>query len=426
MIQLVKASSLPVLPAGCAAGFSDRVQIKEIFAKAVKEFDGTEFSADLTQLVEEKGLSYVSDAVEGMLLGAFEPEHYPAVPGKKWKMELLGLPAEAESIVRETETIVEGVVWTRNMTNRPGNLLRPADFAEEVQKLFQGVPAEVEILDVQKLEEMGMNALLSVGMSSAYRPCLCIIRYKGKPGDDRITGLAGKGVTCDTGGYCLKEASSMKGIKGDMAGGAAVAGAVYALAKNRIPVNVTGVIPMVENRLSDGSLLPGDVITSYSGKTIEILNTDAEGRLVLADAVAYAVKDEHVDRILDIATLTGCVCASLGFGAAGEVCDNEDFARDFEMAYEKSGERYLRFPIYPEYERYIESEIADVKNTGGKFAGSISAGLFIRSFAGQTPWLHLDIAGTAWVEPPIYEYQSPGASGAGVTTMYYLCAEERR
>lgn len=186
MIQLVRASSLPVLPADCAAGFSDRVQIKEIFAKAVKEFEGTEFSVDLVQLVEEKGLSYVSDAVEGMLLGTFEPERYPVVPRKEWKMELLGLPAEAESVVRETELIVEGVFWTRDMTNRPGNLLRPADFAEEVRKLFLDVPAEVEILDVQRLEEMGMNALLSVGMSSAYKPCLCVIRYKGKPGDDRI------------------------------------------------------------------------------------------------------------------------------------------------------------------------------------------------------------------------------------------------
>lgn len=426
MIQLVKTSSLPALPSVCGTGFYDRVQIKEFFAKAVKELESEEFSVDLTQLVEEKGLSYVNDAVEGILLGTYVPERFPLAPKKEWKIEILGLPAEAENIVRETESIVYGVTWARDMTNRPGNLLRPADFAGEVQKLFQNVPAEVEILDVQKMEEMGMNALLSVGMSSTYQPCLCVIRYKGNPGDDRITGLAGKGVTCDTGGYCLKEASSMKGIKGDMAGGAAVAGAIYALAKNRIPVNVTGVIPMVENRISNSAMLPGDVITSYSGKTIEILNTDAEGRLILADAVTYAVKDEHVDRILDIATLTGAVCASLGFGAAGMVCDNEDFARDFQRAYEKSGERYLRFPIYPEYEKYIESEIADVKNTGGSFAGSITAGLFIRAFADQTPWLHLDIAGTAWVEPPVFEYQSAGASGAGVTTMYYLCAEERR
>lgn len=421
MIRLVRESSLPVLKVDCAAGFSDRVQIKELYAKAVKEWSSTEFCADLTQLVEEKGLSYVSDAVEGMLLGTYKPERYPIVPRKEWKIELLGLPAEAENIVSETETLAEGVAWTRDMTNRPGNLLRPPAFAEEVQKLLQELPAEVEILDADKMKKLGLNAVLGVGMSSAYKPCLCIIRYKGNPGDDRVTGLVGKGVTCDTGGYCLKSASSMKGIKGDMAGGAAVAGTVYALAKNRIPVNVTGLIPMVENRISDGSLLPGDVITSFSGKTIEVVDTDAEGRLILADAVAYAVQEEHVSRILDIATLTGSICSSLGFGAAGMLCDNEEFCREFERASEKSGERYLRFPIYAEYERLLESDIADIKNFGGRFAGSITAGLFIRAFAGQTPWIHLDIAGSAWVDPPIFEYQSKGASGAGLSTMYYLC-----
>lgn len=430
MIEFVKSSSLPVLKADCSAGFSDRVQIKEIYAKAVKEWDGTEFSADLTLLIEKKGLPYISDAVEGMLLGTFEPERYPIVPRKKWKIELTGFPIEAENIIRETETLVEGIAWARNMTNRPGNLLRPSDFAEEVKKLFgelmREVRIEVEILDGKRMKELGMNAILGVGLSSAYTPCLCIIRYKGSPADDRITALVGKGVTCDTGGYCLKDSSSMKGIKGDMAGGASVAGAVYALAKNRVPVNVTGLIPMVENRISDGALLPGDVITSYSGKTIEIVDTDAEGRLILADSVTYAVRNEHATRVLDIATLTGNVCTSLGFGAAGMLCDNEEFFREFERAREKSGERYLRFPIYEEYEKWIESDIADVKNLGGKFAGCITAGLFIRKFAEQTPWIHLDIAGTAWVEPPVFEYQSKGASGAGLTTMYYLCAGDRR
>lgn len=430
MIRLVRNGSFPRLTEKCTGDFSGRVQIKEFFAKAVKEYTGTEFTVDLTGLVEEKGLSCVSDAVEGILLGTFEPEHFPARSPKKWEIEITGLPLEAEEIVRETETLVEGVAWARHMTNRPGNLLHPADFFAEVQKLFSGLSNEVQVeteaLDVEKLKEMGMNALLGVGMSSAYAPCLCIIRYRGNPADDHITGLVGKGVTVDTGGYCLKSSESMAGIKGDMAGGAAVAGAIYALAKNRVKTNVVGVIPMVENRISGGSMLPGDVITSYSGKTIEILNTDAEGRLILADALSYAVRDEHVSRVLDIATLTGAVCTSLGFGAAGMVGDNEEFCREFERAYEKSGERYVRFPIYEEYERMIQSEIADVKNVGGKFAGSITAGLFIRTFAEQTPWIHLDIAGTAWVDPPVFEYQSKGASGSGVTSMYYLCAQDDR
>lgn len=430
MIRLVRTGSFPHLTEKCTNGFSDRVQIKEFFAKEVKQYKGTEFTVDLTALVEEKGLSYVSDAVEGMILGTFEAEHFPPRKSKKWEIEITGLPVEAEEIVRETEALVEGVTWTRNMTNRPGNLLHPADFLREVQNLFSGLSAgvkvEVEALDVQKLKELGMNALLGVGMSSYYAPYLCVIRYRGNPGDDRITGLVGKGVTVDTGGYCLKSRESMVGIKGDMAGGAAVAGAIYALAKNRKQTNVVGLIPMVENRISSGSMLPGDVITSYSGKTIEIIDTDAEGRLILADAVSYAVRNEHVSRVLDIATLTGAVCTSLGFGAAGMLSDNGEFCREFERAYEKSGERYVRFPIYEEYERMIQSEIADVKNVGGKFAGSITAGLFVREFAEQTPWIHLDIAGSAWVDPPVFEYQSKGASGAGVTSMYYLCAQDDR
>ncbi len=420
MIQIVKTSSLPLLTDGCSANLSDRIQRKEFYAKAVKERGHQAFSVDLGELVDQFGLTAVSDAVEGLLLGGYHTERFPAVPRPEPEIELTGLPAEAEAIVRETEVLVRGICWARDMTNRPGNLLRPADFAREVQRLFEGLPAEVEILEEDKLQQLGLNAILSIGQSSAYRPCLCIIRYRGDPENGPVTGLVGKGVTCDTGGYCLKASSSMAGIRGDMGGGAAVAGAIYALAKNGVRANVTGLIPMVENRISDGALLPGDVITSYSGKTIEIVNTDAEGRLILADAVSFAVLAEHVDRVLDIATLTGGVCASLGFGVAGMLCDQEEFYHEFEQAAARAGERYLRFPIYPEYEKMIDSEVADVKNMGGQFAGTITAGLFIRRFANQVPWLHVDIAGTAWTDPPVFEYQAKGATGAGVTTLYYL------
>lgn len=422
MIRFVESSSFSALTDGKETDLSDRVERKEFFAKAVKERKEKNFSADLGGLVRSQGLTALRDAVEGMLLGTFVPERFPLKPREEWEIELLGLSGEAEAVVREAEALAEGVFWVRDMTNRPGNLLRPKDFAREMKGFLEGLPVEVEILDTARMAELEMGGILGIGMSSAYRPCLCILRYRGGGEKDRITGLVGKGITCDSGGYCLKSASSMLGIKGDMAGGAAVAGAIYALAKNHVPVNVTGVIPMAENRISDGSLLPGDVITSYSGRTIEVLNTDAEGRLVLADAVSYAVRAEHADRVLDIATLTGSICTTLAFGAAGVICDDEELFRDFRGAYELSGERYVRLPIYPEYERMIESEIADVKNIGGKFAGSITAGLFIRTFADGIPWIHLDIAGSAWVDPPVFEYQSKGASGAGLTTMYYLCA----
>lgn len=425
MIRFVETAGFSPLTDGSETGLSDRVERKEFFAKAVKERKDRKFSADLSGLVRFQGLTALRDAVEGMLLGTFAPERFPIKPREEWEMEVLGLTPEGEAVVRETESLVEGVFWVRDMTNRPGNLLRPGDFARETKALLEGLPVEVEILDRTRMEELGMGGVLGIGMSSAYKPCLCVLRYRGGRAEEKTTGLVGKGITCDSGGYCLKPPSSMLGIKGDMAGGAAVAGTIYALAKNRVPVNVTGVIPMAENRISDGSLLPGDVITSYSGRTIEVQNTDAEGRLILADGVSWAVREEQVSRVLDIATLTGSICTTLAFGAAGVICDDEELFRDFQEAYELSGERYLRLPIYREYEKMIESDIADVKNMGGQFGGSITAGLFIRMFADGIPWIHLDIAGTAWVDPPVFEYQSKGASGAGLTTMYYLCAGER-
>lgn len=421
MIQMVQSSSLPVLYAGEFTDFSDRVQIKEFFAKMVKESKETAVSLDLKPFLEKNDSKYLCDVVEGLCLATYVPKRYPPAALQEWRIELTGIPEEAKGIVREAETLAEAVTWARDMGNCPGNLLRPMQFAKEAEKLVQDLPVEIELLELEQMEKLGLNAILAVGMSSAYLPVLCILRYRGNPKEETCMGLVGKGVTCDTGGYCVKGAGSMEGIKGDMAGGAAVIGAVYALAKNRAPVNVTALIPMVENRISNSAMLPGDVITAYGGKTIEILNTDAEGRLILADAVSYAVRKEGVSRVLDIATLTGAVCRTLAFGVAGTLGDDEDFCRDFERAYETSGERYLRFPIYPEYERMIDSKIADVKNTGSEFAGSITAGLFIRRFADKTPWMHLDIAGTAWVNEPVFEYQSIGATGAGLTTMYYLC-----
>lgn len=425
MIRFVRSSDFPALTKGEESALSDRVERKEFFAKAVKAQKDKKFSADLSGLVRSQGLTALRDAVEGMILGTFVPERFPLKPRQEWEIELTGLSSEGEAVVREMESLMEGVFWVRDMTNRPGNLLRPADFAGETKKFLEGFPVELELLDTARMEELGMGGVLGIGMSSAYKPFLCILRYRGGKPDDPITGLVGKGITCDSGGYCLKAASSMLGIKGDMAGGAAVAGTIYALAKNHVPVNAVGVIPMAENRISDGSLLPGDVITSYSGRTIEVLNTDAEGRLILADAVSYTVRDEGAARVLDIATLTGSICTTLAFGAAGTVCDDEALYRDFETACGLSGERYMRLPIYAEYEKMIESDIADVKNVGGKFAGSITAGLFIRTFADGIPWIHLDIAGSAWVDPPVFEYQSKGASGAGLTTMYYLCAKKK-
>ena len=366
--------------------------------------------------------------------------------------------ADAEAILTEAETLAEGTCFVRDMVNLPGNLLRPSELARRIISFLEGSGVEAETLSYVQLEKMGLNALCAVGGSSAYPPCMVVLRYEGKEesggstgcagaaGDSRqsgsdyvdnagvpsdsgsgragdavvrpLYGLVGKGVTCDTGGYCLKSAGSMAGIKGDMAGAAAVAAAVRSAAVQKLPVRLVACLPLCENRISDGALLPGDVLTAYDGKTIEVLNTDAEGRLILADAISYAVRALGAARVLDIATLTGAAWGALGYTIGASMCDDDAYYASFEKALAESGERYVRLPFGPEHRKMIESAAADVKNTGANCCGTITAGVFLREFAGGRPWLHLDIAGTAWCEEPAYAFESKGATGAGMLSIY--------
>lgn len=409
----------------------DSAKIKEASAKAakiIKEHQIMEFAVDISTVMKSLGLQAISDLAEGIMLGLYEFKSYGADKKKNdFSIYFKGLKGseleKAQEQLEKAINVTEGIIFARDLVNTPGNKLRPMEFANRITELMNNTDVEVERLVTGQLKTLEMDALISVGQSSEYPPCLMILRYMGNPGSHEITGLIGKGVTCDTGGYCLKPSNSMLGIKGDMAGGAAVVGALYGLAKNKVKSNIVVIVPICENRISPGSLLPGDVISSMSGKTIEIINTDAEGRLILADAVTYAVQKEKVTRVLDIATLTGAVVGMFGFSVAGVLSDDQEFWEEFKVAYEKSGERYWRLPIYPEHKKMIKSTMADIKNQGESHCGTITAGLFIRAFAEDKPWLHIDIAGTAWVDSPVFEYQSKGATGAGVTTLYHLCAK---
>ena len=408
----------------------DKIHLKELGATAVKAFRAAkiyEFALDISGLLKDCGLEAVRHIAEGAILGTYQERQFKEKEAENFDMELVGVAddcrQEAERLLAETVTVTEGVIFARDMVNLPGNHLRPEDFAKAVTDFVKDTDIETEVLDHEALKKQKLNALLGVGESSEFPPCMTVLKYHGDPESQRVTGLIGKGVTIDTGGYCLKPAGSMLGIKGDMAGGAAVTGAIYALAKNHVKVNAVAVIPMCENRISDSSLLPGDVITSYSGRTIEVQNTDAEGRLILADAVSYAIRKEGATEILDIATLTGAVVNMFGFTVAGAVCDNDELFDRFRKGYTCAGERYWRVPFYEEHEKLLESRIADVKNlTSG--CGTITAGLFIRTFAEERPWLHLDIAGTAWVDEPIFAFLAAGATGAGVSSIYqFLCRD---
>lgn len=330
--------------------------------------------------------------------------------------------ADIEVVVRDTESIAEGVFFARDLINLPSNHLHPLDMARKVTELLSPLGVECETLEVDQLREKGLNGLLLIGDSSVNKPCLLVLRYLPLGPDADKIGLVGKGVTYDSGGYSMKPPKSMMTMKCDMAGGATVASTIYALAKNEVQTNVIAVIPLCENRVSEQALVPGDVYTAYSGQTVEVLNTDAEGRLVLADAVTYIQKDESVSRIVDIATLTGAVGAALGSIYSGVIHNDSQWWHAVEEASHISGERFHAFPTDPEYDKMLDSNIADMRNIGDG-AGTIVGGLFIARFIDKTPWVHLDVAATAYTESPSYAYLSKGGTGFGLCTLYQLCAD---
>ncbi len=411
----------------------DHNGIQQLTAKAMKECREKrirKIGLDVSPLAVSYGTDSIFDMVQGALLGVYRPVSFAAEKKEEGEMEVFltgieGEQKELEEKLSESVVLAEAVSFARDLVNLPGNHLRPQELAKRITEQLKELPVEVTCYETEKLEEMGMGGLLAVGGSSAYPPILTVLKYTGDPDSREVIGLVGKGVTCDTGGYCLKSASSMPGIKGDMAGAAAVAAALYALAKNRKRTNVVAVMPLCENRISEGSFLPGDIITSYSGKTIEIINTDAEGRLILADAVSYTIRDEKATCVVDIATLTGAVVGMLGFTVAGAMSNDDSWYACLERAGKNSGERYWRIPYYEEHEKMLESELADLRNLSKDGCSTITAGLFIREFLEGKPWIHLDIAGTAWVDSPAFEFQTKGATGAGVSTLYHLCTEER-
>ena len=388
--------------------------------KTMKDLGGKTGVLDAAALLPILGPAAGAALAQGAELALHEAPTFAAAPREPITLWLEGDCAGLDQALQETAAVTRSICLARDLVNCPANKLIPADMAAEMTREAEALGIECQVLDENEARALGMEAFLTVGSSALHPPRLIVLRYRGGGDADPIC-LVGKGVTCDTGGYCLKAASSMKGIKGDMAGAAAVFGAVLALAANHVPVNVTAVIPSVENRISPDSYIPGDVIGSMSGKTIEVGNTDAEGRLILADAVTYAIRQEHAAKLVDIATLTGAVVGMFGFTTAGYLSNDEAFSEAFRAAYGRSGEQYWPLPTFPEYRKMIESPLADLSNTSSDGCGTITAGLFIGAFAEDKPWIHIDIAGTAWVDSPRFEYQTKGATGAGVTTLYELC-----
>lgn len=327
----------------------------------------------------------------------------------------------AAAALAGAEIVSRAVSLARDLVNEPGNVKSPAYLAEQAVAAAAAGGLRCTVLGRTALEQEGCGALLGVAQGSIREPQLIVLEYRGTVTDADPVALVGKGVVFDAGGLSLKPAEKMDEMKMDMAGGAAVIAACLAAAQLQLPINLVGVVPAVENLPSGSAIRPGDILTSLSGQTIEVLNTDAEGRMILADALTY-VQRFRPRLVIDVATLTGACVIALGQHASAVLGNDPGLVQALRAAGERSGERLWELPLWPEYDQQIKSEVADVKNTGGRPAGTITAAAFLQRFAKGYKWAHLDIAGTAWIEQA-RPYSPKGASGVGVRLLVEFLRE---
>ncbi|PYZ95715.1 leucyl aminopeptidase [Alteribacter lacisalsi] len=381
--------------------------------------------SSFSQREQEKELAAFA---RGMILASYEVDTYKT--GRKsnrtqplqLQVACAGDPERGRDVFRSG--VIQGTATNeaRRLINTPANYMTPTVLAEEAVRLAEEYDAEIEVLDEDQIEAAGMHALMAVAKGSEEPPRFIVIKHRGRPDSSEWdTAIVGKGLTYDSGGYSLKTREGMKTMKMDMGGAAAILGAMRIILEEKPEVNVAAIIPSTENLVNGKAMKPGDVINSLGGKTIEVLNTDAEGRLILADGVAYA-KQLGAKSIIDVATLTGAVVVALGDTATGAVTNNDEFMSLVIKAGENAGERVWAFPNDKAYrEKVRKSDVADLNNSPGRQAGSITAGLFIGEFAGDIPWVHLDIAGTCWREG-----KTPSCPRGGTGSMVRTVAEAVR
>jgi leucyl aminopeptidase len=368
---------------------------------------------------------FVSAAVEGAILGDYEPDQLKT-DAKKAETRLESftiLASEPDTAIAEAvergRILAESQNFTRDLVNEPANILTPMALAAEARKMAEECGLEYEVLDQDRMKQLGMGSLLGVAQGSAEPPALIVIRYKPEAtaSADHLA-LIGKGVTFDTGGVSIKPADGMEKMKYDMAGGAAVLGAMRAISKLKPRVQVTALVPAVENMVSDRAQRPGDIVKSLSGKTVEVLNTDAEGRLILNDAITYAIR-LGCTHLVDAATLTGAIVVALGHIHIGAFTSDEAFLAKVMKAANAEGERMWHMPLDDDYKDYLKSAFADLPNIGGRWGGAITAAMFLKEFTEGKPWVHLDIAGTAWLDD-CKPFLAKGPSGVTVRTFVNL------
>lgn len=408
----------------------NKERLRRVFGKVQKYIESLKGKKIFIEFVKSKNISIedsVRAMIEGLSLSNYKFNKYKSdrekIDETDVSITIGGHNLEHKDysdIVEESKILVETVFNARDLVNEPSNVIYPETLAEEAVKFSKRYGFEIEIINHKKIEELQMNSFLAVGKSSIHKPKVIVMRYFGdKDNLDQKLGLIGKGLTYDSGGYSLKPSNSMVDMKSDMGGAATVIGAISAIAKRKLKINVVAVVAACENVIGNEAYKPGDIISSMAGKNIEILNTDAEGRLTMIDAVTYAIREEHITEIIDVATLTGAALVALGNDVTAVVTNNDSFYKELEKAFISTGEKMWNLPNFDDYKTLIKSDIADLKNTGGRYGGTITAGLFVGEFVENKPWLHLDIAGPAYITVP-WDYCTKGGTGAGVRTLYEL------
>jgi len=383
-------------------------------------------------LTEKYDLQTIAQAiVEGALLGAYQFNYY-----KTNKLTLGGIEdfilveneAKKRTIIthgiERGEIIGKSVNLARDLVNHPAIYMTPTQMAVQAKFIAEENHLKISILERADMEKKGMNTLLAVAQGSSESPKMIVLKYIGDASNPNFTAFVGKGVTFDSGGISIKPSLNMGEMKSDMAGGATVLGTMLGIGKLKPKVNILGIIPCTENMPSGHAYKPGDVISSMSGKTIEIITTDAEGRLILADAITYA-QQLGATQIIDLATLTGACVVALGNVTSGIISNNKDLCNQVLAAAEYTGEKMWELPNFAEYKEQFKSDIADLKNSGGRMAGAITAGLFIAEFVNDIPWVHIDIAGTA-DRNETSGYHGKGGTGVGVRTLIQLAESMSR
>tara|TARA_B100002052_G_scaffold73071_1_gene66242 strand:- start:190 stop:1656 length:1467 start_codon:yes stop_codon:yes gene_type:complete len=359
--------------------------------------------------------------IEGLILGSYKFEDYKSNKDKNNHLTKVSLSGDIDkNIINKGQVLANSVCFARDLGNHPANILTPTYFANESKRISKAKNMTCKVFDVSKFEKMGLGSFYGVARGAKEPAKMIIVEYKGGPKNQKPIALVGKGLTFDTGGISLKPGARMDEMKFDMCGGATVMGLMNAVSILQPKINIVFAIGSTENMPGSDAQRPGDIVTAYNGKTIEVLNTDAEGRLVLADVLSYVNKNYKPQYMIDFATLTGAVLVALGNRASGLMGNDEKLIKRIKKSGEISGEKVWELPLWPEYSKDIKGKYADIQNLGKAGAGTITAGAFLKEFVDDTPWCHLDIAGTAWgPREPSYQ-PKVGATGVAVRMIYNL------